>query len=177
MWARLVLAGWWLVAVGSPRLAAAQERSLEYSVKSAFLYKFGSFVEWPAGAFAGPNAPVQLCIVGRDPFGPVLDAIVQGQTINMRPIVVRRLLTISGSSGCHIAYLGGSPAQSVPTALRALANAPVLTVAEAAPGDRAAIQFVLRASRVRFRIDERAASEAGVTISSKLLNLAIEVAR
>lgn len=177
MWPRLRLFGCLLTAMACPSLGQAQDRSLEYSVKAAFLYKFGSFVEWPSTAFAGPRAPVQLCIVGHDPFGPVLDGVVRGETINMRPIAVRRLPTISASSGCHIAYLGGSQAQSVASALQALSDAPVLTVSDAARGDRSVIQFVLRASRVRFQIDERAATASRLSISSKLLNLAVEVTR
>jgi hypothetical protein len=158
--------------------AHAQEGSLEYPVKAAFLYKFGSFVEWPPAAFAGPGAPVTLCIVGRDPFGPVLDSNVQGQTIETRPIVVRRLAVVSPASGCHIAYLGGSPEQSTAEAARALAGAPVLTVTdEAVRGARGVVHFVIAANRVRFRIDQRTASAGGLTISSKLLNLAVEVVR
>jgi YfiR/HmsC-like len=37
------------------------------------------------------------------------------------------------------------------------------------------VNFVLRDNRVRFEIDENAASEDGLTISSKLLQLAVRV--
>lgn len=162
------------LCVGVP-CAAAQDRSLEYTVKAAFLYRFGSFVDWPAGTFAGPRAPVQICLVGHDPFGTSLDAVIAGQTINARPIALRRIGSISRTSGCHIAYLGGGPDQSVAAAMRAVSDAPVLTVAEAGAGERAAVQFVLRANRVRFQIDQAAAAKARLTISSKLLNLAVKV--
>jgi hypothetical protein len=54
-------------------------------------------------------------------------------------------------------------------------GAPVLTVGEG-PQSGAAIQFVIRANRVRFRIAPKVASACGISISSKLLNLAVEVA-
>ena len=44
--------------------------SLEYSVKAAFLYKFGAFVDWPPTAFDAVTSPFFLCIVGDDPFAP-----------------------------------------------------------------------------------------------------------
>lgn len=157
--------------------ASAQDRSLEYPVKAAFLYRFGSYVAWPASAFPEGRSPVQVCVVGRDPFGEALDRVVQGQTLDGRPIAVRRLEVIGPGSGCHIAYLGGSPEQSPAAAARAVANAPVLTVGEEPAADGAAIQFVLRGARVRFRIDLRAAAHAGLGVSSKLLNIAVEVAR
>jgi hypothetical protein len=162
----------------APAAAGAAERSLEFPVKAAFLYKFGSFVAWPRGAFAGPRTPVQLCVVGHDPFGATLDSAVRGQTISGRPIAVRRLAAISPESGCHIAYLGGSSEQSPEAAVRAVEHEPVLTVSDAGAGaDRVAIEFVIKDNRVRFRVDQKAAAASGLTISSKLLSLAVEVTR
>lgn len=164
--------------LGAAGRASAQDRSLEFPVKAAFLYKFGSFIDWPPGVFPGPKSPVQLCVVGRDPFGGTLDRVVQGQTINTRPIAVKRIDAIGAGSGCHIAFLGGSAEQSVAAAARAVAGAPVLTVADdGSPDERVAVQFAIRANRVRFRIDQRVAAAAGLNVSSKLLNLAMEVVR
>lgn len=174
----LQLAAILLLLAGAPRAAAADERSLEFPVKAAFLYKFGSFVEWPNGAFSGPRSPVHLCVVGQDPFGRTLDQVVRGQTINGRPIEIRRMAAIAPGSGCHIAFLGGSGDQSPGAAARALEHDPVLTVSDGGAGaDRAEIEFVIRDNRVRFRIDQKAAAASGLTISSKLLSLAVEVTR
>ena len=158
--------------------ARAQDTAPDSAIEAAFLYKFGSFVEWPAGAFPSPATPVNVCIVGHDPFGETLDRMVQGQSIGGRPVLLTRLSTVSPAAGCHIAFLGGSPAQPAVMAAQVLAAAPVLTVADdAAPDARVAIRFATVANRVRFRIDQRLAAQAGLTISSKLLNLAVEVAR
>jgi hypothetical protein len=90
---------------------------------------------------------------------------------------VRRIGAISAGSGCQIAYLGGSPEQPVGAAARAVAGAPVLTVTDVPGSDPVAIRFVIKANRVRFEIDQRVASVAGLNVSSKLLNLAVEVMR
>lgn len=156
---------------------SAQDRTPEYQVKAAFLSKFGSFVEWPASAFPDARSPVQLCVVGRDPFGDTLDRLAQGQTVNMRSLRVRRISVIAPNSGCHIAFLGGSAAQSPSDAVRAASGAPVLTVADGPIGEPVGIQFVIQANRVRFQIDQRASAGAGLGISSKLLNLAVAVIR
>lgn len=154
----------------------ARADSLEYPVKAAFLYKFGSYVEWPPSAFPDPAAPLILCVIGHDPFGQVLDKTVQGRTVGIHPVVVRRMAAVSRGAACHIAFLGGSDAQSAAEAAHVLADAPVLTVSEGAeaPG---AIRLVVKDNRVRFDIDQRAAQQAGVAISSKLLNLAVAVLR
>src|SRR5260221_4758572 len=54
-------------------MARAQESSLEYAIKGAYLFKFGDFVEWPEAVFAQPNAPFVIGILGEYPFGPNLD--------------------------------------------------------------------------------------------------------
>jgi acyl dehydratase len=167
-------AAWLLLAV-APSAAAAQTRDLEYPVKATYLYKFGPFVEWPPRAFDAGR--VNLCVVGSDPFGVVLDRATTGQLIGGRPISVRRLERVGPDSGCHILYVSGSSRQSVADALQAVQGASVLTVTDAASSGpaRGIIHFVVQNNRVRFHIDDRAAARNGLGISSKLLNLAVSV--
>jgi hypothetical protein len=55
-----------------------------------------------------------------------------------------------------------------------LRGQPVLTVSDAmaSPVDRGIVNFVIDDNKVRFEIDERAAEQNHLTISSKLLSLA-----
>ena len=73
------------LAVGVPAHAAS-----EYAVKAAYLYKFAAFVEWPKSSFSQPDSPLNVCIVGFDPFGAYLDRAIAGQRIGERPVVARR---------------------------------------------------------------------------------------
>lgn len=156
----------------------AQGEAHELAVKASYLYKFTPFVTWPSITFAAPDAPVVLCIVGDDPFGPTLDQAVAGQQIRERPILLRRLARAERQSGCHIMYMAGSAAQPVAAALEVVRGTPVLTFTdEARGGGRGIIHFVLRDDRVRFEIDEYAAAENGIVISSKVLSLAVSVRR
>lgn len=170
------IAAWATLAGGLLWGGWAQAASLEYPVKAAFLYKFGSFVDWPPPAFEGPGAPVVVCVLGRDPFGAQLDQLVREARIGGRRISVRRLSRVAPDSGCHILYIGASTAQPAAEGLRAVAGAPVLTVTdEAQGGPKGAIHFVVRQNRVRFEVDEAAAARGGLQVSSKLLNLAVAV--
>ncbi len=161
----------------APRvLAAAEPESLEYAVKAAYLYKFGFFVEWPSTAFASPSSPINLCVVGADPFGATLDTAVRGQLIGGRAINVRRLKTIVQDSGCHILYIRGSETQRPGPVIAGLRNRGVLTVTDAqGPADAGIINFVIKDNRVRFDIDEEAAAQNRLAISSRLLSLALNV--
>jgi len=162
-----------LLIVLAPGIAQAE--SVEYAVKAAYLYKFGIYVEWPAGAFSSPTAPLVLCVAGEDPFGPTLDAAVRGQHIDRHPIEVRRLKAVGRDSGCHILYLGFGDTQRTSQAEAALKGTPVLTVGDARTGGGGIITFVISDNRVRFDIDEEAAARSGLIISSKLLSLALNV--
>jgi hypothetical protein len=160
-----------------PVVAADQPESLEFPVKASYLYKFAPFVEWPAGTFASPTSPIVLCVVGMDPFGDVLDRAVAGERVGERPIIVRRLRVVDRNSGCHIMYISGSPEQSVGAALQAVERAPVLTITDARhpSSGTGIVHFVIQERRVRFQIDDMAAAQSGIKISSKLLNLAVSV--
>jgi hypothetical protein len=164
---------------GRSRAVAADGDSLEPAVKAAYLAKFGLYVDWPGSAFASPASPLNLCVTGGDPFGELLDRTVANQHIGTRPIVVRRLESVSRDSGCQILYVSGSDARPVADAVGAVRGAGVLTVADAAPGGDAdpVIRFVIVEDHVRFAIDAQAASRNGLTISSKLLSLALSVKR
>lgn len=161
------------LAVAVPAQAAAR---LELAVKATYLYKLASYVAWPPSVLP-LSATLNLCVVGNDPFGRVLDEAVAGQQVDGRPVAVRRLAMIDRQSGCHVAYLGGSSRQSVGEAMRALQGSAVLTVTDADRDSRThgIIHFEVRAKRVRFHIDDRSAAEGRLGISSKLLDLALTV--
>lgn len=152
---------------------AAEGGSLEYPVKAAYLYKFGIYVEWPNTAFASPTSPLNLCVAGDDPFSGALDAAVNGQRVDSHPIVVKRLKTFTRDAGCHILYLGTTDTARANQILDAARGNGVLTVSDM-PG-LGVINFVIKDNRVRFNIDEEAAAQNGLGISSKLLSLALGV--
>jgi hypothetical protein len=164
-----------VVVAFTPLAAQAQGASIEYAVKAAYLYKFAPFVEWPPTAFASASSPFQLCVLGRDPFGTSLDQAVNGQRVDEHRVVVRRLDRVDAASGCHVLYLGASSSQTAAEALRAVRGLPILTVADSGRDGGAIIKFVVKDNRVRFDIDTAAAAANHVTISSKLLAMAVSV--
>jgi hypothetical protein len=156
--------------------AAAALEATAPAIEAAYLYKFGFFVQWPQAAFAASDSPINLCIVGNDPFGSTLDDLVSGQKIGARPIRVRRMTAISAGSGCHIVYAAADAGSPMAATLASLRGSGVLTVTDATDHDGAAIiNFVLKDNKVRFDIDDEAAASGGLVISSRLLNLALDV--
>ena len=151
--------------------SAIAQIPLELAIKATYLYKFAPFVEWPAATFYAPAAPINICVVGADPFGPTLDQAVAGQRLATHPIAIRRVA--DAAPECQIAFIAGADT-FVARALKAFQGQPVLTVTDVAP-DAAVhgiINFVTDAHHVRFDIDDEAAAANGLTVSSKLLTLA-----
>jgi hypothetical protein len=150
---------------------AAVEAPREYEVKAAFLLNFTKFIDWPATASGGADTPFSICILGDDPFGAALDRMVEGESVNGRKLVIER----SGSpppESCQVLFASGSE-KDFSKVLAGLGPG-VLTVGE---GDRflrdgGMIAFVVEHRRVRFDINQAAASKAELKISSKLLSVA-----
>lgn len=157
-----------------PKLQALEPQPTEDQVKAAFLLNFTKFVEWPATEAATAASPFAICILGEDPFGPVLDQLVEGETINGRKIVVRRSRAETPES-CAILYVSKQE-KDIPGTLAA-ARPGVLTVGEGDGflKDGGMIAFILTDRRVRFDIDQTAAQKAGLKLSSRLLSVARSV--
>ncbi len=171
--ARLPLAVLAALAAAWTAHAQAPPTSSDVAVKADFLPKFARYVEWPAAARPAEGQPFQLCVIGQDPFGARLDQAAASEMVSSRPMTVRRMSGAEEAAGCHVAYVRGVIAEDTGRLLQALAARPVLTVTDGETGQaHGMIHFVVSDGRVGFLIDDAAAAERGLTISSRLLALA-----
>jgi hypothetical protein len=164
----LWLAGGWL-AVAEDNAGVS-----EYQVKAVFLYNFTKFTDWPASAFASSNAPIVIGIVGEDPFGKTLDAVINGDTARGHPLVVKRLRADEDLRSCQVLFIGRSEKKRLSSLLQKLKSSPVLTVSDATDfaEQGGMVSFLLVQKNVKFEINQAAAEAAGLQISAKLLKLA-----
>jgi hypothetical protein len=154
---------------------AADSSSLEIPIKATFLVKFGEFIDWPAGATDGDYT---ICLLGADAMIPALDQASRGQNVRGRPVAPRRVADAAALAGCQVVYLGD--AKTAEAALTQLRGKPVLTVTDDRSGpmrSRGIVHFLIQDNRVRFQIDDEAAAINTLSISSKLLSLAVSVHR
>jgi YfiR/HmsC-like len=158
------------------RLASqAPEQSLEYQVKAAFLLNFTKFIDWPPTAFAETDSPMSICILGKDPFGRVLDDIVQGEVVKSRKVNVQRLSQSPAPKSCQVVFID-SAEKDLPKTLNSLGHG-VLTVGEGEKFIREGgmVAFVIEDRHVRFHINQTVALNAELRLSSKLLRVARSV--
>lgn len=160
-----------LLWAASPALA----QPTEWEVKAAFLPRFFRYVTWQPSAMPRGNSPFVLCVMGSDPFGTALDNSARNQTVEGRRIAVRRLASDGNFDNCHVLFVAGGRT-SRNQAAAALARREVLTVTDARNnGPKGIIHFSVVGGRVRFFIDRSLAEQRGLSISSRLLALALGV--
>jgi len=146
------------------RALYADDASVEYKIKAGYLYNFTKFITWPGD----DTKTFNLCILGDNPFGDLIDPIEQRSALG-RPIKLIRLGSFTRQSRCHIIFI--SAIKDLPSAK---AFTRTLTVGEsdgfAAQGGM--IGFVNNESRIKLQINLQAIRQSGLKISAKLLEVA-----
>ena len=162
--------------LAGPRLAIAQEAS-ESAVKAALLYRFASYVEWPAERFASPEAPLDIAVMGADDVARELELLAKGRSVNNRPIRVRRLSDTDFLAGSHIVFVGRQEAARLPLIARVTGPLSILLVSDASQGleNGSVINFVSAGDRVGFEVSMEAAGRSALRISSRMLAVARRV--
>lgn len=149
---------------------AYADENLEYKIKAAYLYNFTKFINWPERNTTTFN----ICIIGKDPFGELLDAL-ESKTALDKPIRLHRFDTLKQAQNCHIVYLDDNREQiSVSGALTIASLNKTLSVSSqpffAEQG--VMIGFVLNDGKVKLHINLKALKHAGLGISAKLIEVA-----
>jgi len=168
-----------LAAASLPAPAADAPPSTEYQVKAALLLQSARFVEWPETAFPDAKAPLIVGVVGKDPFGEILDRTLAGASVKGRAIEVRRFANGDAMEPCHLLFISGSESDRLPAILERLAEPAFrargpLTVGDV---DRFArgggvLRLALQEKKIRLYVNPDAADRAGLKISSHLMKLA-----
>lgn len=162
----------WLL-LGAPGIARSAEPEFkEYQVKAAFLYNLANFVQWPDTAFGDADAPFVIGIIGTNPFGSILEKLLEGEHANGRRLEIRQLRDLTEGKTCQIVFVAKDKAPAFNA--KELDARPVLTVADAEGFAQAKgmITLLYIDNKVRLLVHLEAARAAGLKISAKLLNVA-----
>jgi hypothetical protein len=160
-----------LFACLMPKPGAAES---EDEIKAAFLFHFARYVEWPEAAFASGASPIRICLMGESGFAQVLVETVSGRAVGTRPVDVSSIANLEGAAGCHLLFFDDSVAIRGAVVANRLGTSPIFTISDR-PGfaeDGGIANFVLVDQKIRFEINQGAARQAGLKISSSLLRLA-----
>lgn len=158
----------WLLCLLTAAAPLRAAESTEAAFKAAFLYYFARYTEWPT-----PGTAFNLCILGQDSLGRSLEPIGH-KDIAGRPIIIRRLERPVRADDCNLLFITAPEHAWLPEITAGLANAPVLTVAEAGAYSPDAVMLRMRLENGVLVFDANAdlARRAGLTFSAKMLRLA-----
>jgi hypothetical protein len=146
--------------------------STEQQVKTAFVYNFFKYVDWPANALPPSEQAVSLCVLGQDSLGDALESL-NAKTMQGRKVVVRKVGRAAEADHCQALYVAKSGKEPVSSVVKVVREG-VLTIGDVSgfASSGGMINFIVADTRVSFEINIDAAERAGLKISSQLLKVA-----
>jgi hypothetical protein len=155
----------------------ADSDDVEYQLKATFLYKFASYVEWPASAFAQTNTSFTIGVVGADKVVAALNSLTGTHLVNSRALQVKVFKPGEPVTGVQILFVGKQENGHLKHLLDPIQSQPILTVTESvgALGSGSVINFVQVDDRIRFEVSVTQAEREGLKISSRLLGVAQKI--
>jgi hypothetical protein len=161
---------WTLGCLLFSQLLCADDSSVEYKIKAGYLYNFTKFITWPVD-----NAETfNLCILGEDPFGELIDPIQQ-RSVMGRPIKLFRfdsLRSIDKEPHCHILFVSISTSIKDTLAARDFDNTLVVGESGEFIAQGGMIGFVNKQGKIKLQINLKTIKQSGLKISAKLLEVA-----
>ena len=159
-------------------LASAQMMD-EYQVKAGFVSSFASYVEWPAETFKSAQEPIAICVLGQNPFGAALHALVEGKVVEGRTFVIREIPDRRQAGDCQILYISSSEHLRLRTILESLGDKSVFSVGDTSDfiAEGGIVNLRTEGGRVSIEINSDAAKARHLRISSRLLQLARNIKR
>lgn len=163
-----------LLSLHIPYAAGQSSGASDVQVESAYLYNFGKFVDFPVTRTA--KDAFEICILGKDSFGGVLEATVRGETMNGKKVTTRRLSVVEQSQGCSILFVSSSEENDLSSILTAADRLNLLTVSDMQDfAKRGGVIGLIRQQDRRFEVNLRAAKRNHLVLSSELLKVATRV--
>ncbi len=148
-----------------------------YDVKAAYLLNFGRFLRLDGDPSSPRRATFDICVLGHDYMGHLLDDIAANQMIDNRAVRVLRVGDAYAARDCNIVFISPDEGDGIPLDLDAIGKADVLTASDAPDFLKygGMIQFVTEDNRVRFAVNLDAVNRTHIVLSSELLRVASSV--
>jgi len=160
-----------LVAAGQFNTDVLAESGNEAALKTAFLYNFFKFIQWPDGVI---QDSYRLCTAGNDLLGESL-SVLESKKINDKPMLIYRDISIKDISQCHMLFISKSKNSQV--MLDSASGMSVVTVSDQPDFTihGGMIGLVEEDRHLRFEINLTKANAAHIHINASLLKLAKSV--
>jgi hypothetical protein len=162
-----VLLGAIVAAGGQAPVSAQMDERL---VKAAALLKVALFVEWPA---VPASERFVIGIAADEDFTEKVAATARSRRLHDREVVVKRLTGADEACACQLLFVGEREDARSAALLQSARARPVLTIGETTAFLREGgiVRLFRDNDRLRLQINNKPADQAGLKISSRLLQL------
>jgi len=153
------------------------EKNTDIQIKAAFVHHVAKFVQWPAETFVDQKEPFVLYVLGGDRFISALDPF-DGRMVHNRTLSVAKISTYEDIPyDCRILLVDVSEKEEISKVLDKVAGRPILTVSDQTGFAEAGgiIGLVAANKRIHFVVNQSAATEAGLVVSSNVMKLALSI--
>lgn len=159
---------WVLGCLLFARVVHADDVTVEYKIKAGYLYNFTKFITWSADTSRDFN----LCILGDDPFGELIEPI-QDRVAFEKAIKLFRFDSYKDRQSnlhCHILFVGANV--KVPVANKDLNNMLVVGDGGDFINQGGMIGFVKKQDKIKLQINLKTLKLSGLKVSAKLMEVA-----
>lgn len=146
---------------------------LEYKIKTAFLFNFAKFIDWPSNSFGGASNEFTIGIIAPPKLASITK-MLSSKTIKGASVKIITFKSDEELLPCHILFVADNDTKLISNVIKKFENSPVLTIADASgfASQGGVINFIKVDNTIRFEINPEAAQKKHLKISSKLLSLA-----
>ncbi len=147
------------------------QTSSAYKIQSLFLYNFTKHVKW-----SNTETTFTVGIYGNAKAFSEIKENLQSKMVWGKKINVIEISSSNELSKCHIAYMPKSNKKKIIDIVEASDLSNTLLVTEGdLMNDGAAISFVFKESKMKFKISKTKIEQVGLKVSSSLLSIGIAV--
>lgn len=161
----------------SVTVAAANRDFSEAKIKVVYLYNFLRFIEWPPSAATFSD---DICIVGQKKKYRDAISLLKKLTLNEHALSIGEFgsqTKLDDLKNCRLVFITEDATHRSGAICDTVKEASSLTVGESKDfaRDGGMINFIRRKDKIHFEVNLRAARQAGLRITSKILRIADEV--
>lgn len=145
-------------------------------IKSVFIYNLTHFASWPETSNSQSMGPFSICLLGEKQFDNILEKVVENESVNGAPIVVKRTNEIDTMdiTQCRILFVAEAFRNEFSKVISQTQGKPVLVIGDT-PGfaeEGGMINLIREEDRINIEINIQQVTAAGLKLNAKLLQLA-----
>ncbi len=146
-------------------------RSQNYQLHSVYMYSFIKYVQWPEQK----GTEFVIGVYGESPVTEHLEKMASVKKAGDKPIVIREVTDLSGSSGLNMLFISDEMSDQVTEVISRIGGSNILIISEGEGKGKEGsnINFVEREGKLAFELNRAAMERENLKVSSELTRLAI----